>query len=815
MSVARNDWDSARRWPDRAAPRALVVAAFAGGADAVAASGPEIAAGLAVAGFHVLTLGTACEANAHWRLDLSRAEGVEDLSVALSNERFDLVALDPGAIFLRPLVGTVHRGVAARQLALICRLVRLGERLVLVGRHPAGVAPTRWLARAIVGLSAPAAVLDPDAPYRERRAALLGATGASAEDAAGERPAVDLARIGFGGVAPTRAARIAAAVRRAVHEGADFAAPDPPPDPEPICPSRLKAAFAPDHAWASVEGRPVTRLMTHLRAARHALPGLSPGGEAASRRLMDWYGQQARGSIESPLPALELFQGHGSEEAATARRLAAWWADLAERRGLDAPLAVAAVEDGEAARLASALAHTAKAIGNGAPVPALTAEVAALLDNPLESDPRSLSGLEFALALLSGAVPSESGSGWRCPDARRRFRGLCTRTCTTAGASPPSSCPELRVVGLTGTGNGSGLWANLGMSVAALESAGFDPVTRGHGVARRKPSAPACPGRALAAPVRLLHLNADRIPEALLRTRCDGGPSAVNIGFLLWEFETLPTAHRLALDMLDEAWCPTEFVASAYRATGRLPVHRVGKAVTLGQVEAAGRGAFGLPERDVVFLVAFDFHSSVERKNPLAAVRAFQRAFPHGTRGVSLVLKTTEVTRGHWGDPNGQWERILDIAWTDPRIRILDRRMALPRYFALLRAADCLVSPHRAEGFGYGPAQAMLLDRPSIVTDYSGTRDFCTSKTSFPVPAELVPVRQGEAIFPLENACWAAIDEAALAETMRRVAEDHKEAARRARAGRRLMERDYSIEAQAARYLQRLAELGVLAREAA
>ena len=52
----------------------------------------------------------------------------------------------------------------------------------------------------------------------------------------------------------------------------------------------------------------------------------------------------------------------------------------------------------------------------------------------------------------------------------------------------------------------------------------------------------------------------------------------------------------------------------------------------------------------------------------------------------------------------------------------------------LLAATDAFVSLHRSEGFGFGLAEAMLLGKPAIGTDYSGNADFLTATPAIPCP---------------------------------------------------------------------------------
>ena len=59
----------------------------------------------------------------------------------------------------------------------------------------------------------------------------------------------------------------------------------------------------------------------------------------------------------------------------------------------------------------------------------------------------------------------------------------------------------------------------------------------------------------------------------------------------------------------------------------------------------------------------------------------------------------------------------------------LDREVVL----GLVDACDAYVSLHRAEGFGRTLAEAMLLGKPVVGTDFSGNTDFLTQDTGYPV----------------------------------------------------------------------------------
>jgi glycosyltransferase involved in cell wall biosynthesis len=116
------------------------------------------------------------------------------------------------------------------------------------------------------------------------------------------------------------------------------------------------------------------------------------------------------------------------------------------------------------------------------------------------------------------------------------------------------------------------------------------------------------------------------------------------------------------------------------------------------------------------------------RKNPKAVIDAFRQAFPAGDDAVGLVLKTMN------SQPDSPaWQEFLAWCRADPRITLLDRTLDRPVVLGLVKACDAYVSLHRAEGFGRTLAEAMLLGKPVVGTDFSGNTDFLTKATGYPV----------------------------------------------------------------------------------
>jgi len=304
--------------------------------------------------------------------------------------------------------------------------------------------------------------------------------------------------------------------------------------------------------------------------------------------------------------------------------------------------------------------------------------------------------------------------------------------------------------------NASGLTQNAHMSIKAITDVGIT-VTQllpdGTFFGRINPPRD-CDTTSLDRDLVMLHVNADDAPAALhgISGWVDLDRALV-VGYFLWELEEIPEAHLLGVDLVDEIWVPTDFVADAYRKVAAHKVYKVGKGITIPDIDTVDRKKFNLPDDSKIFLVSFDFHSSVERKNPLAAVKAFLIAF-EGRNDVCLVLKSTTYQPEHWGDPFDQWGNIIELVQTDERIFLIDEYLPDREMFELIVASDVIVSPHRAEGFGYLPAYGLLYGKQVVVTGYSGPNDYCNEKNSLIAQYDLVKVPNGRFIYQVPDAVW-------------------------------------------------------------
>jgi glycosyltransferase involved in cell wall biosynthesis len=305
-------------------------------------------------------------------------------------------------------------------------------------------------------------------------------------------------------------------------------------------------------------------------------------------------------------------------------------------------------------------------------------------------------------------------------------------------------------------------------------------------------------------PLVVFAVNAHDVPDFHLKDRGGILTDCYAAGFFLWEMSTAPSIQQLGVALVDEVWAPTSYVADVYAPSK--PTYVVGKGLFRGDEPFLNAPRKRSENSAFSFVTVFDFDSSIERKNPLAAVMAFQDAFL-GKENVELIVKTSNVNPQHWSNAWKQWERLIGAAAGDDRVKIVTRRYTDEEMVALLRDPDCVVSLHRSEGFGYLVSDAMAFGTPTVVTGYSGNADFATSETSYPVSYKLIPVPAGAARWRLDDAQWADADIADAARQMRAVFDDYDIALAKAARAQSSIKAKYSVDAFATTLAARLAAI--------
>lgn len=302
----------------------------------------------------------------------------------------------------------------------------------------------------------------------------------------------------------------------------------------------------------------------------------------------------------------------------------------------------------------------------------------------------------------------------------------------------------------------------------------------------------------------LFPMAVNEVHSAILDIGIENYNRRYNIGYAPWELPRWPQAWMPYLELLDEFWVSTAFTYNALRPYTDKPVQLMPLAVTIDEVEPVQRSDFGLPDDAFLFFFSFDVTSSVDRKNPFATIQAFKRAFPRGDEPAGLVVKVMNL------DPLvPNWHKLTKLADGDKRIHFITGMLSRPRLMGLVSSCDSYVSLHRSEGFGRGPAEAMLLGKPVIVTGFSGNMDFTKPDNSCLVDYKLIDVLPHQYHFS-EGQQWADADVDHAADYMQRLVNDREFANRLGLAAREQILTHHSAKAAGARYRARLDALGLL-----
>ncbi len=296
--------------------------------------------------------------------------------------------------------------------------------------------------------------------------------------------------------------------------------------------------------------------------------------------------------------------------------------------------------------------------------------------------------------------------------------------------------------------------------------------------------------------INIICVNADTVPKFVRHVGRELLEGRYNIGLWAWEVEDLPRWMAKSAKYLDEIWACSHFAAEAIARSVSCRVVPLPLPVSVPRPVAANRRDLGLSD-DFLYLFCSDFNSIFERKNALAVIAAFRRAFVPGS-GAKLLIKTI-----NGGDFQHQLERLYAGVLGHPDIEVVDGYLHSDEQQLLMNTCDAYVSLHRSEGYGFTMAEAMALGKPVIATGYSGNMDFMTEENSYPVPYRLVAIPEGCDPYPTTSR-WADPDVEAAAALMRRVFERRDEARRMAERAQRDILRWHTPEAKTRQLVDRL-----------
>lgn len=369
-------------------------------------------------------------------------------------------------------------------------------------------------------------------------------------------------------------------------------------------------------------------------------------------------------------------------------------------------------------------------------------------------------------------------------DFRRRLLFTLTAAAAPRPDRPPPAASDRRAVIAGSLNTASGLGESARQCMAALRDGGFSVSGVDLTAVFRQEqdfafaSAAAETDRAdgqdqgedAAAGALIVHVNAPYMPLALSAVGRRGVRGRRVIGYWAWELPVAPPDWRRGLPFVHEAWVPSRFCADAVAAAGDVRVRVLPHPIERRAPAPPAERRWARPDGAFVVTTIFNMASGFSRKNPVAAVVAFRRAFGDDP-SVRLLVKLVNPQVF----PAGA-QALQDACAGAGNIEIIDAVLSPAQLARLYVDSDALISLHRSEGFGLTVAEAMSHGVVAVATDWSGSRDFLTADTGAPVPYRLIPAFDPQGVYDHPDQSWADADTDAAAAVLRRLLDqpDHR-----------------------------------------
>lgn len=284
------------------------------------------------------------------------------------------------------------------------------------------------------------------------------------------------------------------------------------------------------------------------------------------------------------------------------------------------------------------------------------------------------------------------------------------------------------------------------------------------------------------------------------------------IGRTMFETDRITPEHVRRCNQMDAIWVPTDFHVSTFVKSGvdRTKVVKVVQAVDVAFFDPDKHVVLPLPigvpvmvpeasslqyadskGKGFAFLSVFKWE---QRKGWDVLLRAFLQEFSRADDVVLYLL----INAFH-SDTNfsGKISRFVEESnieepaegWA--KIRVIDEHVPQSTLPCLYKAMDAFVLPTRGEGWGRPVVEAMAMELPVIVTNWSGPTEYLTEENGYPLDVDrLVEVTEG----PFKGHLCAEPSVDQLSVLMRHVVDNREEARNKGKKAREDMIKRFSPE---------------------
>ncbi|GAA4148924.1 glycosyltransferase [Chryseobacterium ginsenosidimutans] len=261
-----------------------------------------------------------------------------------------------------------------------------------------------------------------------------------------------------------------------------------------------------------------------------------------------------------------------------------------------------------------------------------------------------------------------------------------------------------------------------------------------------------------------------------------------NIFYLNWESEYIPQEYVDNLNFYDEIWVPAQYCKDILVKYCDLPVNVIPYPIEIEVDDKKDEESENFYNNDSFnFFFMFDYNSTLERKNTLNLINAFEKAFGKTDKSVSLTIKTSKSTKF------AKERELLESRISGfQNIKIVEKIYDKQTLYKIIRGCDAYVSLHRSEGFGLTMAEAMFFGKPVIATNYSGNLEFMNDENSFLVDFKKAKIDSSIINYD-SNTVWSEPNVDHAAELMKQVKENSDIVKNKAVKGQETMLSDFSV----------------------
>lgn len=270
-----------------------------------------------------------------------------------------------------------------------------------------------------------------------------------------------------------------------------------------------------------------------------------------------------------------------------------------------------------------------------------------------------------------------------------------------------------------------------------------------------------------------------------------------NISFPYWETSKTPELWIQNTPFMQEIWASCKWNAETYKRDGiKIPITVMPTPLDISEydpkIEPLKIDGLG-PD-------AYKFYAIgqwTERKNFLGLLKAYYAAFTSNDK-VVLIIKSyrSNDSQSEQNIIKSEIQRMkIDMNMQNyPPVYFIGNILPKEDMIRLNALGDCFVLPTRAEGFGMPYAEAMLMGKPCIATNYSSHLDFMNESNSYLIDCHEVPV----AHMPWcglynGNQNWAQPHTLHCRDLMRHVYENREEAIKKGEKARKDMLANYNF----------------------